>query len=145
VDIEYRGATEGDMDQVRALLATVRGDPERLSHRRCLVACAHGEVIGCVRIKELATGGKELSSLAVAGDWRNRGIGSRLVSSLLSMEPSRPLYLLCFAEREAFYARHGFSVISPDELPAAMRDEYSRVAAALAGAGHKVIAMILVR
>lgn len=39
------------MDQVRELLAGVRGDRQELFHKQVLVACTKGMVIGCVRIK----------------------------------------------------------------------------------------------
>lgn len=142
-DIQYRGATESDMGQISDLLASVRGDVGDLHHEQFLVACIGGVIFGCVRIKELANGEKELASLAVAPEWRNRGIGSALVSKVVSKERRSSVYLHCFQDRRAFYARHGFRVANLDELPPAVRDESLRIMTAFAGSEEKVVAMVL--
>lgn len=90
-------ATKEEMPLIRALIRSERADGREISFAQFLVARNENEVIGCVRIKELKDY-LELSSLVVGPQHRNKGVGSKLVKSILIKDKRRPIYLLCFAE-----------------------------------------------
>ncbi len=140
MDITYRTATEQDLPDILHLLLEVRGDISKLSATEFIVAVRDTGLIGCVRIKNME-GGKELGSLGVKSDYRNKGIGTELVRLVLEQDHFRPIYLLCFAYRENFYRKNGFEKVEVASLPECLRDEYARVTEILKNAPQPIIAM----
>ncbi len=140
--ITYRPATDPDLPEIQRLLLEVGGDVWNLAASEFLVAVDDHELLGCVRIKNM-DGGKELGSLGVKSNYRNRGIGTKLVEMILARDPFRPVYLLCFAFREDFYRKNGFAKVSPSLLPDCMGAEFRRVTEKLKHLNQSIIAMVI--
>jgi amino-acid N-acetyltransferase len=76
------------------------------------VAEAEGEIVGCGALMPLGGGGLgEIRSLAVRDDWSGRGIGRRIVSSLIAEAPGRGFdSLLALTKRVSFFEALGFTL-----------------------------------
>lgn len=78
-----------------------------------LVAATDSDVIGSVHVDESRHGFGEIG-MAVAREWRGRGVGSTLLSAAIEHARERGLHKLClgvFAHNEtaiALYRKHGF-------------------------------------
>jgi len=131
-----------DLLVIETLLKRVWGDTSNLSHEQFIVAKDDDKLIGCVRIKKLDKNCLELASLAVLEEYRGKRIGSRLVEELLKNEKGRPVYILCFKEREHFYTTLGFSMMASNVLPNILKKEYDRVFDLLKNQNKEIMAMI---
>jgi len=99
-----------DLLEIESLLKSVWGDNSNISFDQLIVAKDDIKLVGCVRIKKLSDYCLELASLAVEEEYRGKRIGSKLIEEILKKEKSRPIYLLCFADRKNFYINSGFSI-----------------------------------
>lgn len=115
--ITLRRAAASDSPLIRRLIYAERLNPLGLNWRRFWLAVdEHGRVIGCGQVKPHGDGSRELASIVVLPEWRNRGVASAIIRRLLTENPP-PLYLTCRAELTPFYARFGFEVAeNPAEL-----------------------------
>lgn len=128
MDFVIRQARREDCGAIRELVLTGRINPTGLDWRRFVVAATpQGEVIGCGQVKPHRDGSRELASIAVAPEWRRRGVGRAIVERLLEEHPGE-LYLMCRQELGGFYEKAGFRAVGPAELP-----EYFRRVSRLAG------------
>ncbi len=84
-------------------------------------------MLGCGQIKTHRGGSRELASIAVTPEYQRRGVGSAIVSRLLS-RARPPIYLTCRASLGAYYARFGFEPTSANTMPV-----YFRLVRKLAG------------
>ena len=66
----------------------------------------------------------ELSSLAVLSDYREKGIGTYLIRSLIE-QANTVVYLSCGSHLESFYRRAGFKRILWSNLPSLLKLEFS--------------------
>jgi amino-acid N-acetyltransferase len=84
-----------------------------------LVACRSGKISGVVSYYNYGKKLIEVRSLAVADKLKNRGIGSKLLVSLIrlisSEYPSSSIFVLTY--RADFFQKHGFSEIKMDKFP----------------------------
>ena len=74
---------------------------------------AEGEVIGCGALHVMWEDLAEIRTLAAADSWRGRGVGHRLVESLV--EKARELgvsRVFCLTFEVDFFVRHGFEVMA---------------------------------
>lgn len=101
-----------DQPMIRRLVREARLNPLGLRWSRFVVAEVAGKVIGAAQVQPHRDGSRELASVVGDPAWRGRGLGSRLVRTVMAREQG-PLYWICRAEREAFYARLGFRVLPP--------------------------------
>ena len=115
-----RPARPEDQPVIRRLVREARLNLLSLRWSRFVVAEVAGKVIGAAQVQPHWDGSRELASVVVDPAWRGQGIGSRLVRTVMTRERG-PLYLICRAEREAFYARLGFQVLPPEALPPRFR------------------------
>ncbi len=77
-----------------------------------LVAHDGGRVVGCGSLVELTPQLTELRSLAVASDYRNTGLGRRLVEALVVMARESGYDQLCaLTLTEGFFNRLGFQTV----------------------------------
>jgi amino-acid N-acetyltransferase len=119
-----RPATSDDLARVENLLTEsqlpVTGVREAL--RDFLVAEADGEIVGVVGL-ELCCDDALLRSVAVAPQWRSRGLGRALVTRAVAEAESRgirALYLLT-TTAEHYFPSFGFRKIERDTVPAEVR------------------------
>ena len=87
------------------------GDDSWWQHRR------KAFLLGCGQIKPHSDGSKEIASIAVKEEERGKGIARLIISTLIKLEPERPLYLMCRARLNSFYDKFGFRAIILEEMP----------------------------
>lgn len=131
-------AIEKDLPSIMVLIRSERADGREISCNQFLIAKDKDEIIGCARIKELDNC-LELGSLVVRPQYRNMGIGGKLVREILIKDKRRPVYLLCLAQMASFYSRAGFNEIDIGLAPDILKKEYSLVGSKISG---KIIVMI---
>jgi N-acetylglutamate synthase-like GNAT family acetyltransferase len=118
VDIIVHPAFQKDFPAIRALIHAVQINPIGLDWRRFQVAMSNnGELLGCGQIKLHSDGSKELASIAVQESERGKGIARAIISTLLTLEPNRPLYLMCRARLNSFYEKFGFISVEMEDMP----------------------------
>jgi N-acetylglutamate synthase-like GNAT family acetyltransferase len=118
---ELRPATAADFPAIRALIHQVGINPTGLGWPRFVVAVEEsGCVLGCGQVKLHRDGSRDLASIAVAPEWRDRHVARTIIEYLLDKHP-RPLYLTCRASLGAFYARFGFRALTASEMPSYFR------------------------
>ena len=117
--IIYRKAVKTDMPRILDLLKAFDLNMSDLKTEAFAVADDGGIAVGCCRIIELGGGCLELASVAVALDHQKTGIGGNLVKFILGCDRRRPIYLMCRAKKEEFYARNGFKIIPDENTPPA--------------------------
>ena len=86
-------------------------------HRFQVAISPQGELLGCGQIKSHADGLLELASIAVMKHTRGKGIGRAVIETLLALESSRPLYLMCRARLESLYEKFDFYTVQFEEMP----------------------------
>lgn len=115
-----RRARADDQATIRALVHGEHLDPMTLDWPNFLVAEGDGgRVVGIGQIKPLR-GARELGSLVVVADWRERGVGAALIHALMADEPG-PLFLVCREGRVPYYRKFGFREIGLGETQGALR------------------------
>lgn len=122
--ISYRLATAGDREAIRALLDAERLPSSDLTASGVLLiaAVARDRVVGCIGVEPHGDAGI-IRSLAVAPEFRGRGIARTLVSraeTLASKHDVRCLYLLTEGAAE-FWKKAGYAAASRAEAPPAIR------------------------
>ncbi len=119
--IQVRPATEADATVIKDLVQEGNINPTGLDWRRFFVAqTGSGEVIGCVQVKPHRHGVQELASLAVASEWRQRGVAHALLLHLLA-EHRGHLYLMCRSGLGGMYRKYGFEALSEEHMPTYFR------------------------
>jgi N-acetylglutamate synthase-like GNAT family acetyltransferase len=74
-------------------------------------------VIGCGQIKPHRDGSQEVASIVVKELWRQKGVASAIIRSLIRDE-TEELWLMCRSELVPFYERFGFVEIKkPLDMP----------------------------
>jgi len=115
---KVRPATQKDFPAIRTLIHAVHINPLGLDWHHFLVAVtAEDELLGCGQIKLHSDGSRELASVAVQNQARCQGVARAVIEELLARERTRPLYLMCRARLEAFYAKFGFRAVGLEEMP----------------------------
>lgn len=115
-----RPAVAGDLAAVERLLAAsgLPLDGVRDALSTFVVAEAGHDIVGVAGL-ELCCDNALLRSVAVADDWREKGLGRALVSRVISDAESRgihALYLLT-TTAERYFPNFGFRRITRDEVP----------------------------
>lgn len=112
-----RQAKAADSYTIRRLVIAGGINPTGLDWRRFVVAVSEaGEVIGCGQIKPHGDGSQELASIAVAREWRGKGVAGAIIERLLT-DHSDELYLMCRSGLRELYEKFGFRVIEVEEMP----------------------------
>ncbi|MFN8483325.1 MAG: GNAT family N-acetyltransferase [Anaerolineae bacterium] len=121
--VSIRRATEADAATIRALVRAERLDPTTLKWPNFLVAEDDaGRIVGIGQVKPLP-GARELGSLVVVPDWRERGVGGALIRALVAQE-SGALYLVCRDTLAPYYRKFGFRDIGWRDMPWALRAKF---------------------
>jgi N-acetylglutamate synthase-like GNAT family acetyltransferase len=117
-DLQIRPATRDDIPAIRSLILAVHINPISLDWRRFLVVISpQNQLLGCGQIKPHFDGTRELASIAVQSEARGQGVARKIISTLLSLETIRPLYLMCRTRLNSLYSKFGFHAIRLDEMP----------------------------
>jgi N-acetylglutamate synthase-like GNAT family acetyltransferase len=123
--VTIRPAQADDYPAVAALLTTsglpLAGVEESLED--FLVAEAEGGLVGVAGL-EVCCDNALLRSVAVASDWRSRGVGRLLVPRLIASAEARgihALYLLT-TTAERYFPSFGFTQITRDSVPGDVRE-----------------------
>jgi amino-acid N-acetyltransferase len=115
---------DGELAAVTALLAASSLPTAGLADRGVdlQVARVDGRIVGCVALETYADGAL-LRSLAVAPEWRGRGLGVRLTDTALERAHAagHPGVFLLTETAEAFFVARGFRTVARDEVPAGVR------------------------
>lgn len=116
--VVIREARTADVAAIRSLIDAYSGDRILLSKatvtlyedvQEFYVAETHGEVIGCGAVHVLWEDLAEVRTLAVDKEYRRRGIGDRLLSTLLDQARRVGVdRVFCLTFEVEFFTRHGF-------------------------------------
>lgn len=132
-------AAGGDHDAIKAILAASLLPSRDIGHpnQRFVIARQNGRVLGCAGLEHYGENGLARS---IAVDWTRRtsGLGSRLHERLLHEAICcgvKRLFVIT-ATAEDFFARHGYSRVSLEKVPAEIRqsEEFRMLAPASAAA-----------
>jgi len=93
VQDRIRRATVGDQAAISRLVRQARLNPRNLDWRRFVIAEAGASPIGVAQVRRHPDGGRELASLVVLSEHRDRGVAARLIDALLADEPG-PVFTL---------------------------------------------------
>ena len=124
VAAELRAANAADLPAIEQLLSAshlpLDGVPETLPG--FVVAESAGAIVGTAAL-EVCCDNALLRSVAVAPEWRSRGLGRALVTRVIADAESRgirALYLLT-TTAEHYFPSFGFQQITRDQAPADVR------------------------
>ncbi len=130
--VTIRRALPGDIAEISKLHARVFG-PGRFARsayrvregkghlsRFCLVACLGKEIIASIRTTEIAVGGNKgavlLGPVAVDGDHRSHGLGSKLMAAALDAARAGGARLIILVGDEPYYGRFGFKTVPMGQI-----------------------------
>jgi N-acetylglutamate synthase-like GNAT family acetyltransferase len=115
---QIRPANREDITAIRQLILEARINLMGLDWRRFWVAVDEADtVIGCGQIKPHRDGSQEVASIVVKELWRQKGVASAIIRSLIRDE-TEELWLMCRSELVPFYERFGFVEIKkPLDMP----------------------------
>lgn len=116
--VRVRRANAGDEGAVLALLRSHDGLEAEFKASEFWVADDAGEVLACGRLRRHADGALELASVATLAGLHGRGLGSAVVKDALAGAQGT---VFALALAPGFFARHGFSEVGKDVLPASVR------------------------
>jgi N-acetylglutamate synthase-like GNAT family acetyltransferase len=114
-----RRATVGDQAAISRLVHQARLNPRGLDWRRFVIAEAGGAPIGVAQVRRHPDGARELASLVVLAEHRDRGVAARMIDALLTDEPG-PVFTLIDRRYAQHFRRWDFHPVDPDELPRSM-------------------------
>ncbi len=132
MSVRIRPARAADQQAINALVRQARINPMDLDWRRFVVADVGGQIVATGQIRRHFDGSRELASIATAPSHRRQGIAGEVIRALMAEDERRPdkaerpepLYLLCRAPLEPFYARFGFKAVNGRGLPTFFRLMY---------------------
>jgi len=151
--ISLRPAIVADAATIRTMILSERLDPSMLDWRNFIVAYDEakgnangaangGKIVGIAQMKPYADC-REFGSLAVAPDYRNQGIGGRLIRTLIGREQG-DVWLLCRDTNAPYYDKFGFEVMARSDAPKTLQKKL-RVTRLFGMFGIKVVCMKLRR
>jgi amino-acid N-acetyltransferase len=132
MSIQIRPAQAADQRAITQLVRRARINPMDLDWRRFTVAEDEGQIVATGQIRRHFDGSRELASIATAPPYQRRGIAAGVIRALIAADDARPrvtarpepLFLLCRAPLESFYARFGFKAVNGNGLPTFFRIMY---------------------
>ena len=122
--VTLRAAVDGDLADVERLLVASSLPVIGVAEALCsfVVAESDGRLVGVVGL-EICCEYALLRSTAVAPEWRDRGLGRRLVERIIGEAEARgicALYLLT-TTAERYFPSFGFAKMTRDAVPAPVR------------------------
>jgi amino-acid N-acetyltransferase len=123
--LTLRRATAADQAAIVRMVRAERLNPNALHWLNFIVAECGGHLVGAVQMRFHADGSRELGSLVVDPLHRGRGIGARLIDTLLALDdPPSAVHVITRRERAAYFGRWGFRVIASRRAPHAVRGNH---------------------
>jgi amino-acid N-acetyltransferase len=119
VQDQVRRATAGDQAAITRLVRQARLNPRGLDWRRFVIAEADGAPIGVAQVRRHPDGSRELASLVVRPEYRDRGVAGRMIDALLPDEPG-PVFTLVDRRYAQHFTRWHFQPVDPADLPRSM-------------------------
>ena len=113
---QVRPATAEDQAAITRLVHQARLNPRGLDWRRFVIAEAGGAPIGVAQVRRHADGSRELASLVVLSEHRDRGVAGRMIDALLPDEPG-PVFTLVDRRYAQHFTRWDFHPVDPADLP----------------------------
>ena len=117
-----RRATVGDQAAISRLVRQARLNPRGLDWRRFVMAEAGGAPIGVAQVRRHPDGSRELASLVVLSEHRDRGVAARMIDALLTDEPG-PVFTLVDRRHAQHFTRWDFPPVAPADLPRSMTQQ----------------------
>ena len=114
-----RRATADDQAAISRLVHGARLNPRGLDWRRFVVAEAGGAPVGVGQVRRHPDGGRELASLVVLSEHRDRGVAGGMIDALLTDEPG-PVFTLVDRRYAEHFTRWEFRRVDPADLPRSM-------------------------
>jgi amino-acid N-acetyltransferase len=115
VQDRIRHATVDDQPAITRLVHQARLNPRGLDWRRFVVAEVDGP-IGVAQIRRHPDGSRELASLVVLCEHRDRGVAGRMIDALLTDEPG-PVFTIVDGRYAQHFTRWDFHPVDPADLP----------------------------
>ena len=120
---EIEAAKAADMPEIEDLIAAVGGELVDLATDQFVVAKSeYARNLGCGRLRSYPEF-CEIGSMAVADDFRTKGIGREIVDHLLEMYEGT-IYLICDDDVVEFFRRFEFSLLPESEMPDDLRPKW---------------------
>jgi predicted N-acetyltransferase YhbS len=118
-------ATRHDKPDVKELLTEHGWDDANVDEGTVFMA-RDGNVVGCVKLVEVAAQTLVVDDMLVRDGRRREGIGSDLMRAAMNSRGGT-MYLCCHEENIVFYERFGFAALPAPELPAPVIEYLERV------------------
>jgi amino-acid N-acetyltransferase len=123
--LSLRRATAADQAAIVRMVRAERLNPNALHWLNFIVAECGERLVGAVQMRLHADGSRELGSFVVDPVHRRRGIGARLIGTLLALDdPPNAVHVITRRERAPYFARWGFRAIAMRRAPDAVRSNY---------------------
>ena len=129
-------ATHHQLTDIIELLELMNLDAEELVAEEFVVAHLDGEIIGIGRVRDYEDT-LELCSIGVVETYRNKGIGTAIIQSLLSLYPEQSIYIV--TEIPVYFKRFNFDEI--ESFPESINEKVTRCKASYAC--EKPVVMLL--
>lgn len=120
MDLEIRKATTHDIKEIKKILSYyfLESDTVEKNIHETILASLDEKTVGCA---VMDTGDiTELKCIAVYPGYRNRGIGSRLVDSVLDSTGAKSVYIRTTSP--AFFEKKGFKRLDNSEKKIILKD-----------------------
>ncbi len=115
MDIDIRKATQADLKDIRTILSFYYLDTENVEKNlpEFIVAQTNNKVIGCACLDPGDI--VELRSIAILPSYRNRGVGSKLVDSILKRAADLTDTVYLRTTSPVFFEKKGFKRLQNSE------------------------------
>jgi amino-acid N-acetyltransferase len=122
MDIKIRKATSSDVKEIKKILSYYYLDTETVDKNlpEFIVAVRNEKIVGCacLDISDIV----ELRSIAILPNYRNKGIGSKLVDTILTRAAELTGTVYLRTTSPAFFEKKGFRRLKDEEKKAIWKD-----------------------
>jgi amino-acid N-acetyltransferase len=117
--MHIRSATPDDEATIKRMVRAARLDPTQLNWQNFVVAEIDGQTAGIGQVRRHRDC-NELGSMITRKSYRGQGVARAIIAEL-EQRAGLPLYLICPASRQSFYALSGFVPAGYRTLPESLR------------------------
>lgn len=137
-NIFLRRAEQKDISKIAPYLIEFKLDTENISVEQFIIAEIEGELAGFGRIKPYENL-YELSSVGVLFEYRNKGIGEKLIKHLIDVCPSQNIWIA--TKIADYFKKFGFQ--EADEIPDEIIQKSQRLCLSVSGSIEGMSYMLL--